>query len=106
MLITLVVAEMCTALALFGCALLLLGHRPHYAAPSFSQIAIIALIIAIYAANYYALLSENRWIRFRAEFESYSKNSRIGGCACVVGMVLGSIVVMLVVMTAVRRLPY
>jgi hypothetical protein len=98
------VAQVCALFILYGCIELLLGHREVYLGP-YLRIGVVALACAIYAANYWALISKNRWHQFKEEFESYSRFTRVAGCVLVVGGVVGTIVGVVVVLTAVQQLP-
>lgn len=98
------VAQMCIIASLYGLGLLLLGHKPSGLTLSL-RVIIVVLAVAVYVANYRALLYRNKWSRFRGEFELYSRFTRVAGCVGVLSAVLGAIVGSLIVLAAVRGLP-
>jgi hypothetical protein len=98
------VAQMCAAIALCGCLELFLGHRESNLG-SYWKVGVVALAVAIYGANYRALITKQKWSQFKAEFESYSRFARVTGCVLVVAGVIAAIVGVLVVLSAVRQLP-
>jgi hypothetical protein len=98
------VAQMCIIASLYGLVLLLLGHKPSGLTLSL-RVIIVVLAVAVYVANYRALLYRNKWLRFRGEFELYSRFTRVAGRVGVLSAVLGAIVGSLVALAAVRGLP-
>jgi hypothetical protein len=102
----LICAEIFMLMGVYGCISLFIGHRLLHTTSSLSRPLGIMVVLAVIAANYYALLSNNRWSRFEAEFESYSRATRIAGCVGVVGILLGTVVGTLAALTAVRHLSY
>ncbi len=102
----LICAEICMIMGVYGFISLLIGHRLLHATSLLLRVFGIIVVLAIIAGNYYTLLSGNRWSRFEAEFESYSRATQVTGCVGVVGILLGTLVATLAVLTAARHLPY
>lgn len=100
------IAQMCMLLSTYGLILLLLGHKPSGLTLPLRVIVVVVFAVAVYVANYRVLLYRNRWAHFKGEFELYSRFNRVAGCVGVLSAVLGAIVGSLVILTAVRGLPF
>ena len=101
----LICAEIFVIMGVYGCISLLIGHRLLHATPLASRLVGIVVVLAVVAANYGALLSNNRGYRFEAEFESYPRFVRVAGFIGIVGILLGIVVATLAALTAARHLP-
>jgi uncharacterized membrane protein len=98
-------AEILIIMGVYGCVSLVIGHRLLHGTTWVSRLLGIVVALAVFAANYGALLGNNRWRRFEEEFESYPRSGRVAAIIGIVGILLGIVVATLAALTAVRNLP-
>jgi hypothetical protein len=98
-------AEVLIMMGVYGSISLVIGHRLLHGTTWVSRLLGIVVALAVFAANYGALLRNNRWRRFEEEFESFSRSSRVAGIIGIIGVLLGIVIATLASLTAVRHLP-
>jgi hypothetical protein len=97
-------AEMLMLMAILGSLSILTGHR---LPPLNSTITVVGLAIsvAVVAANFYLLRYPNSWTRYKPEFESYTRETRVVGSLGIVGVILLIFIAFLVIGMKASNLP-
>ena len=100
-----VCSELLILMGVLCIAFLGVGYRflPVHGALSFVMAG--ALSLAVTGLNYYALCYENRWIRFKAEFETYSVTTRVFSGLAITAVVFGIILASMMAAAAASHLP-